>query len=726
MRAITCLLVALCAGCLDLSPAGRTFREEPEADTGHCACTAPEATCVDGGREAVIAQRCLNDGGCARETERTECPQGCTADGRCLGQPCLGVRCETPPEPRCVDPRTLRVASLGGQCVDGDCRYASVDVSCACADGRCASEPCLGVQCTTAPAARCLDASTLRTFASIGVCHDGGCEHAPTDVPCGAGGCVDGRCAMDACLGVTCPPPPGSTCVDSSTVREAVDAGSCVLGTCRYPMVERACPDGCDGGRCLSAACATVSCAVAPAATCTSATTLRQYAAPGTCAEGVCSFGTVDSSCAHGCSNGACASDPCTGVTCQRAQPAPTCVSPSTLRTEAATGTCSQGACRYPSNDVSCQYGCVNGACAPPPCIGGAFTCSTGCCSAKALTVGGRHGCVVLDTGEVACWGANASGQLGDGTTVARATPRRVLGLPGPAQSLAAGLDFSCALLSTGAVWCWGGNGSGQLGDGSTTSRGTPRVVGGLAPAKALVANTEQRAMCALLVSGGVSCWGSNLFPDFVGLTHTPRLQGSLGTSVASMVVDFTGCAVKGTSSVCWGGNGFGQRATGDRNEAAGATSTVLPTDVVEIVIGSTTGCARHSGGKVSCWGNADYGQIGDGSYGQNLVKLTPQVALASGAARLRAGARLMCALGGGAISCWGTDSGTRMGLPGTRWTTPKASAFGGGLVDFAMSDGHLCALASNGTIRCAGENGSGQSGPAPFTRKDTPTLITE
>jgi alpha-tubulin suppressor-like RCC1 family protein len=92
------------------------------------------------------------------------------------------------------------------------------------------------------------------------------------------------------------------------------------------------------------------------------------------------------------------------------------------------------------------------------------------------LTVGSDHTCGLTASGAAYCWGGNSSGQLGDGTTLPRRTPVPVLGGL-TFTSLTAGYGFTCGVTGNGGAYCWGGNPNGQLGDGSTTNRLAPVAV---------------------------------------------------------------------------------------------------------------------------------------------------------------------------------------------------------------------------------------------------------
>jgi alpha-tubulin suppressor-like RCC1 family protein len=111
------------------------------------------------------------------------------------------------------------------------------------------------------------------------------------------------------------------------------------------------------------------------------------------------------------------------------------------------------------------------------------YSCSTpvavsGVSNTVAITAGGLHNCALLSDGSAMCWGANNTGQLGDGGACGYScsTPVAVSGLSN-AVAISAGFVHTCAVLSDGTGRCWGDNGAGQLGDGTTTDRYTPVVI---------------------------------------------------------------------------------------------------------------------------------------------------------------------------------------------------------------------------------------------------------
>lgn len=140
------------------------------------------------------------------------------------------------------------------------------------------------------------------------------------------------------------------------------------------------------------------------------------------------------------------------------------------------------------------------------------------------LAAGRYHTCGLMDDGEVTCWGQNLNNQLGDGTGVDRSQPVGVGGLRN-ARFIASGAagQHTCVLLESGQVNCWGWNGSGQLGDGTRANRSVPVEVNGL-NADASVIAAGRAHTCAVLIYGGIKCWGANDHGQLGDNTYEQRL----------------------------------------------------------------------------------------------------------------------------------------------------------------------------------------------------------
>ncbi len=183
---------------------------------------------------------------------------------------------------------------------------------------------------------------------------------------------------------------------------------------------------------------------------------------------------------------------------------------------------------------------------------------------AAAIAAGGTHTCALMTNGGVKCWGSNSRYQLGNGTIGERTTPTSVVGLSNGVSAISLGMLHSCALMTDGTMRCWGDNGWGQLGDGTTTNRAAPTIPSGLASDVVEISLGDAHT-CALRSTGGVKCWGSNYYRALGDGTqsdrHVPTDVSALASGATSIAAGgLHSCAVLDDTTVkCWGLNLYGE-----------------------------------------------------------------------------------------------------------------------------------------------------------------------
>lgn len=290
---------------------------------------------------------------------------------------------------------------------------------------------------------------------------------------------------------------------------------------------------------------------------------------------------------------------------------------------------------RRASGQVACWGSNVSGQLGNPTAGGNSAVpvAVDGLTDAIAIAAGANHACAVRAAGQVWCWGANGAGQLGDGSTSPRATPVAVITAAGAplddVRAVATGDTHTCAVQRDGDVYCWGANASGQLGNGSV-SAGPTAVATPTAPFSSAVVIAEAQVAitafnggaCTIAISGRAWCWGVNgsgqvgadsaapLFPNpqpVPGLTDVTAIAGGF----------FHVCAVAGGHAYCWGSNGsgqLGQPAAIALLRAPALVTGLAPTlGVVDVGAGGSHGCTIDDTGAGACWGANGFGQIGDG-----------------------------------------------------------------------------------------------------------------
>ena len=358
-----------------------------------------------------------------------------------------------------------------------------------------------------------------------------------------------------------------------------------------------------------------------------------------------------------------------------------------------------------------------------------------------AISAGGDHTCALTESGAVKCWGANSSGQLGDGTRTNSSVAVDVSGLGSGVQAISAGTDHTCALTVSGAVKCWGSNGYGQLGDGTRTNSSVAVDVSGLGSGVQAI-SAGNRDTCAVTDSGAVKCWGWNRFGQLGDGTRTdssvPVDVSGLGSGVA--VIRTGGkhtCALTVSGAVkCWGRNRWGQLGDGATTDKVprGVDSSVpvdvrgLGSGVAAISAGTDHTCALTVSGGVKCWGRNLAGELGDGSETPSYSFVPVDVrGLGSGVVAISAGINHTCALtNSGGVKCWGNNSSGELG-DGSATDRPApvdVRGLGSGVAAISAGYDYTCALTVSGGVKCLGTNVTGQLGDGTTTNSSVPVDV--
>jgi len=349
--------------------------------------------------------------------------------------------------------------------------------------------------------------------------------------------------------------------------------------------------------------------------------------------------------------------------------------------------------------------------------------------SGGAIAAGQSHTCAI-NSGGLFCWGTNGNGELGIGSTLSQNTAQHV-----SLSGVAAVTTFyygTCATTGS-ATYCWGANFDGWLGNSTYTLSTTPAQVTGITTGLLPAGGGYYGANCVLLKNGTVQCWGYDEYGD-VGLgsitfnTYNSPQAAVSGltsiTTIASSPLYFESmhCAVNSSGGVkCWG---YGPYYLGDgvTFESGTPVNVTGVSNAASVAVGYESTCIVMKDGTMKCWGYNGYGQLGDGT---TTTTYTPVSATITGVAQACSGEYHTCVVTtSGAVQCVGYNSYGQLGNGTTTssktWVTPIAS----GAASVACGNLHTCALLANGTAKCWGYNGSGQLGDGTNTQRTSPVAV--
>jgi alpha-tubulin suppressor-like RCC1 family protein len=352
------------------------------------------------------------------------------------------------------------------------------------------------------------------------------------------------------------------------------------------------------------------------------------------------------------------------------------------------------------------------------------------------VAVGMQHS-AAISSGHLYTWGANESGELGLGDTVERHVPTE-LGADQTFVSVSAGGDYTCALDDTGAVYCFGANDRGQLGQGDRQARSQPVRVP--LPGAARVVSDNFEHVCALLADASLYCWGQN-FEGELGQDDSPpptsdqtaldalspvQVPGNTWSDVSAG--DGFTCGVRFDGTLwCWGRNSDHQLALDNPIQIRHPVQIGSDTDWLRVDSGLQFSLALKRDHSLWCWGE-NVGQPSDGNpFGMDVAELDTPTRFGSASDWIAFATRSFhtCAVNrANELWCWGRNIEGQLGLGDTDLRSTPTYVTDG-IAAVSVAWFTTCALTTAGRVLCTGKNDHWQIGDGTMTRPLNLTDVT-
>ncbi len=343
------------------------------------------------------------------------------------------------------------------------------------------------------------------------------------------------------------------------------------------------------------------------------------------------------------------------------------------------------------------------------------------------ITAGYKMTCGMRTSDELYCWGNNDYGQIGDGTSERRDEPTPI------ATSLnwvsvTSMVDHNCGILSSKLGVCWGNNDYGQIGDGTSERRDEPTPIATNIGLNKVSGGLEHS--CAILVTSEIECWGRNQFGQ-LGNGNRTKQSIPIAINLQQTWVDITAgsyhtCAINSSSHIyCWGLNQFGQLGDGTTVNKDSPVRISGESIWTSISAGLYHTCAINTSGDASCWGLNDQKQLGS-DRNQNQWPVPDEIQIEHQLTDLSAGRSHSCGLTlSGQALCWGNNDYGQLG-DSTQTQRKSPVAVHGNHIWRSIEAGihHTCGVTTSGSGYCWGDNQDGQLGSYADLTQLTPEKV--